>query len=173
MFLPSEGMSFFLQCCEGKEAHDRVLLSDKGKVWRKQHTNLFRRAVSEAGLPKSFVFHGLRHTYASDLVRAGATLDVVAKQLGHANTRTVSDTYGHLSGHFREEQVQAMFSPLSPNYVEASEREADQLAAMRDSFGNRDWRDYGKAKGGSSHPAQAYSATAKGVFQVFESAEGQ
>jgi predicted amidohydrolase YtcJ len=119
------------------------------------------------------VFHGLRHTYASDLVRAGATLDVVARQLGHANTRTVSDTYGHLSGHFREEQVQAMFSPLSPKYVEASEREADQLAAMRDSFGNCDWRDYGKAMGCSSQPAQAYRATAKGVLQVFESAEGQ
>lgn len=82
VLLPDEGMAFFLSCCDGKAPRDHVFTSDMGMVWRKQHTALFRRAVSKAGLPKSFVFHGLRHTYASDLIRSGVPLEIVAKQLG-------------------------------------------------------------------------------------------
>jgi hypothetical protein len=45
-------------------------------------------------------FHTLRHTFASWLVMAGADLFTIARLMGHANTKQVEDTYGHLSpGH--------------------------------------------------------------------------
>jgi integrase len=64
VFLPDEGMAFFQQCCVGRAPRDHVLLSESGKIWRRQHAGPFRLAAARAGLPSTFVFHGLRHTYA-------------------------------------------------------------------------------------------------------------
>lgn len=59
------------------------------------------------------MFHGLRHTYASQLVQAGTPLPIVARQLGHANTDTVSRTYGHLSCIDIERELERRFAPLT------------------------------------------------------------
>jgi integrase len=42
-------------------------------------------------------FHQLRHTWASHAVMNGVPLMVVAKNLGHADTRMVEKHYGHLA----------------------------------------------------------------------------
>jgi integrase len=39
-------------------------------------------------------------------------LEVVARQLGHADTRTVASTYGHLAERYREEMIRSRFSAL-------------------------------------------------------------
>lgn len=167
VFLPDEGMAFFLSCCEGKQDRDPVFTSDMGQVWRRQHGNLFRRAVAEAGLPKAFVFHGLRHTYASDLVRAGVPLEIVAKQLGHANTITVSNTYGHLSEQFREEQIRTRFSPLSQTHRALAAEKRSVLEHLWHSFQREDWRDYARVDNKSSHPKQAFARGSQEVIQLF------
>lgn len=110
--LTSEGMSFFLDQCEGKRDEDLVFTMESGREWKGSHKHLFRSAVRQAGLPHGFVFHGLRHTYASQLVQAGTPLAIVAKQLGHATTDTVSRTYGHLSCQSIEEELERRFAPL-------------------------------------------------------------
>jgi hypothetical protein len=166
-------MAFFLMNCEGKSPSDHVFLSDRGKPWRKQHTSLFRRAVLKSGLPKEFVFHGLRHTYASDLVREGVPLEIVAKQLGHANTITVSNTYGHLAEHFRESQIRKRFSPLDPLQLEEMARRKGQLESLLQRFEEADWREYGKLSANSSEPAKSYTQTHKAVLEVFQRASAQ
>ncbi len=173
VFLPDEGMAFFLASCEGKSRRDFVFLSDKGKQWRKQHTGLFRRAVSKAGLPSEFVFHGLRHTYASDLVRQGVPLEIVAKQLGHANTVTVSNTYGHLAEHYRESQVRTRFTPLDPVQQYEADRRKVELECLWAKFQRTDWRDYGKLSAMSSTPPKSFAQTHKAVLDVFQGAEKQ
>ncbi|MBH1973658.1 MAG: site-specific integrase [Rhodobacteraceae bacterium] len=171
VFLPDEGMAFFLSCCEGKTGRDHVLHSDLGKVWRKQHTALFRRAVARARLPSEFVFHGLRHTYASDLVRQGVPLEVIAQQLGHADVKTVSSTYGHLSEQFREELIRTRFSPLSAEQqLEANHRER-QLDDLWQSFRRRDWRDYAVKQVSSGPLRQSYVRTSKEVLEAFRVTE--
>ncbi|WP_375175500.1 tyrosine-type recombinase/integrase [Pseudooceanicola sp.] len=130
VFLPDEGMAFFLDCCRDKAPRDRVLLSDREKVWRRQHTPLFRRAVTRAKLPPGFVFHGLRHTYASELVRKGVSLEVVAKQLGHADTRTVAQTYGHLSDCVRENEIRRNFPSMGPDHASLAGKMATDLATV-------------------------------------------
>ncbi|MEH6751592.1 MAG: site-specific integrase [Paracoccaceae bacterium] len=171
VFLPDEGMAFFLSLCEGKSPRDHLLQSEKGKVWKKQHTALFRRAVAFAGLPSNFVFHGLRHTYASDLVAAGVTLDIVAKQLGHANTITVSNTYGHLAEHYREEQIRNRFSPLSRRLCREAKERRSELEALLQAANAEDWRSYAQLPMTSSHPHRSYLRTQKSVLEVFRSVE--
>jgi integrase/recombinase XerD len=171
VFLPDEGMAFFLGLCAGKAPRDHLLRSDMGKVWRKQHTALFRRAVAAAGLPRDFVFHGLRHTYASDLVASGVPLDIVAKQLGHANTITVSNTYGHLVEHFREEQIRTRFTPLSEQLREEAARRQPELDAIWHATQPRDWRSYAAVSLTSSEPQRSFLHTHTGVLEAFKAAE--
>ena len=111
--LPDEGMTFFLDQCGQKDEEDFVFKMASGKNWTGCHKHLFKAAVRKAGLPDSFVFHGLRHTYASQLVQAGTPLAIVAKQLGHSNTDSVSRTYGHLSCQSIEDELARRFAPLN------------------------------------------------------------
>lgn len=110
--LPNEGMTFFLDQVEALDDEDLVFRMSSGRSWSGCHKHLFREAVRRAGLPEGFVFHGLRHTYASQLVQAGTPLAMVAKQLGHSNTDTVSRTYGHLCCDGLENEISRRFAPL-------------------------------------------------------------
>lgn len=168
VFLPDEGMSFFLESCRGKSPRDRVFLSDMRKAWAKQHTSLFRRAVSKAGLPNELVFHGLRHTYASDLVRSGVPLDMVARQLGHANTRAVSDTYGHFAEHHRERLVRNCFSPLSEQQRKKSRAMHLELDRLWQTVQPKSWRDYANLTPETSTPLRSFVQTSRGVLEVFD-----
>ncbi len=130
-------------------------------------TNLFRRAVERAGLPKAFVFHGLRHTYASDLVRQGVPLDIVSRQLGHADVKTVSSTYGHLAEQFREEQIRTRFTPLSLDQQEEALRRRVQLDQLWQAVQGDDWRGYGAQPPSNAGPAQSYVRTSAEVLEAF------
>lgn len=167
VFLPDEGMAFFLDCCEGKSADDRVFLSDKGKVWKRQHTQLFRRAVARAGLPRQFVFHGLRHTYASDLVRQGVPLDVVARQLGHADVKTVSSTYGHLAEQFREDQIRTRFTPLAVDQQREALRRRRQLDEIWQTVHGKDWRAYAAPLASGQGMLRSNARPSAEVLEVF------
>ena len=157
VFVPDEGMAFFLSKCDGKSGRDHVLLSDMGKPWRRQHAQLFRRAVAKAGLPRELVFHGLRHTYASDLVRSGVPIEIVAKQLGHANSVTVSNTYGHLAEQFREQQIRRHFTSLSAIQHQKMEQRKGQLASLWSTLQTRNWRDYASISPENSMPRKSYA----------------
>ncbi len=56
---------------------------------------VWRPAVARAGL-EGLVFHGLRHYYASLLIRHGESVKVVQARLGHATAAETLDTYSHL-----------------------------------------------------------------------------
>jgi integrase len=56
----------------------------------------FKPAVRAVGLPLTLRFYDLRHTAASLLIREGASVKAVQKQLGHATGSITLDTYGHL-----------------------------------------------------------------------------
>ena len=52
-------------------------------------------------------FHILRHTWASLAVMNGVPLMVVAKNLGHADTRMVEKHYGHLATELIADAIRA------------------------------------------------------------------
>jgi integrase len=55
----------------------------------------FLPCVEAAGL-RRITFHALRHSYASPLIQAGASLTYVKEQMGHSSIQVTVDTYGHL-----------------------------------------------------------------------------
>jgi integrase len=56
----------------------------------------FKPAVAAVGLPPTLRFYDLRHTAASLLIREGASVKAVQRQLGHATASITLDTCGHL-----------------------------------------------------------------------------
>ncbi|MBX9243429.1 site-specific integrase [Actinotalea ferrariae] len=57
--------------------------------------DIWRAAVTEAGI-EGLVPHGLRHYYASLLIRHGESVKTVQERLGHASAVETLDTYSHL-----------------------------------------------------------------------------
>lgn len=144
VFLPDEAMIWFLDLIRGRRPSDLIFVRDSGKPWFGNYKHLFRAAVRVAELPEEFTFHGLRHTYASQLIQAGATVFVVADQLGHVDPATVLRTYGHLSPQIRESEVRQRFGVLDPaNARFAAERFAE-LSAWRGRLHGTDWREYAR-----------------------------
>ena len=52
-----------------------------------------RHACERAEIEPAITFHILRHTYASRLAMRGVPLNVIAKQLGHSDTRMTEKHY--------------------------------------------------------------------------------
>ena len=55
----------------------------------------FQSLLKNAGLPR-FRFHDLRHSHASQLLKAGVHPKVVSERLGHSSVGITLDTYSHL-----------------------------------------------------------------------------
>ena len=70
----------------------------------------FDKAVKDAGI-KACTFHTLRHTFASDLVKANVNLKVVQELLGHRDL-SVTLRYAHLSPGAKEQAIQMLNSEL-------------------------------------------------------------
>jgi len=95
--LTDEGSEFFELMCAGRTGDELIFLNN-GREWRKsQQTRPMADAVERAKIKPLIGFHGLRHTWASLAVMAGMPLLVVAKNLGHSDTRMVEKHYGHLA----------------------------------------------------------------------------
>ena len=87
VILTDEGVKFF------RSLHDTPLLGE----WRPgMQGRPMREACERAGIQYAN-FHALRHSCASLSVMAGMPLMVVAKNLGHVDTRMVERHYGHLA----------------------------------------------------------------------------
>ena len=48
----------------------------------------YREALMEAGLPATFSFHDLRHTFGTTMARAGVEVGTIQAWLGHADLAT-------------------------------------------------------------------------------------
>jgi integrase len=66
-----------------------------------------QEACQRAHITPPIGFHGLRHTWASLAVMNGVPLLVVAKNLGHRDTRMVEHHYGHMAPSFIVDAIHA------------------------------------------------------------------
>jgi integrase len=106
--LTEEGLAVFAHLAAGR-APEAALLPRRGyERWTPAHQTVpMALAVARAGIDPPISLHGLRHTYASHAVMNGAPLLVVAKNLGHANTKMVERHYGHLSESYVSDTIRA------------------------------------------------------------------
>ena len=58
--------------------------------------HLLRRMLKYAHIDKPLTIHQLRHTCATRALRAGVSISVVSKWMGHANISTTYNTYIHV-----------------------------------------------------------------------------
>ena len=63
----------------------------RGRAWASASVRVeFRRLAIQAGVRRRFAPHQLRHAHAVELAREGVPLNVIQRQLGHANLGTTS-----------------------------------------------------------------------------------
>jgi integrase len=106
--LTEEGTAFFTQLTAGRPGGELLLRKDDGTGWRKSHQDLpMRVACRHAGITPPVGIHTLRHTWASLAVMNGTPLMVIAKNLGHRDTRMVELHYGHLAPSYIADAIRA------------------------------------------------------------------
>jgi len=57
---------------------------------------IWKPAITAAGLPADTTFHDLRHGFASTALAEGVPISEVSRWLGHKSITTTVDLYGHL-----------------------------------------------------------------------------
>ena len=106
--LTEEGQRFFAGLCAGRAARDTLIAKADGSRWStSQQARPMGEASAKAKLDPPASFHTIRHTYASLAIMAACPLMVVARNLGHADTRMVEKHYGHLSSSYVADAIRA------------------------------------------------------------------
>jgi integrase len=106
--LSEEGIAFFVALVAGRSGTEILLRRATGTRWAKSHQSRpMAETCTRASIEPPAEFHSLRHTYASHSVMNGVPLLVVAKNLGHSDTRMVERHYSHLSPSFFANAIRA------------------------------------------------------------------
>ena len=74
--------------------------------------NCYKRIVASIGIPESR-FHDLRHTYATNAIRAGDDIKTVQDTLGHATASFTLNVYGHVTDEMKQESSARMDAFIS------------------------------------------------------------
>jgi integrase len=106
--LTDEGIALFRQLSAGRGGNEPLIRRANGGPFRRNDQALpMATAVNRAKIAPSITFHGLRHTWASLAVMNGVPPMVVAKNLGHRDTRMVEKHYGHLAPSYIADAIRA------------------------------------------------------------------
>ena len=106
--LAAEGVKLFRTHCAGRAPTDLIFPKEDGSKWGTSHQlREMIEACERAKIEPPIGFHQLRHTWASHAVMNGVPLLVVAKNLGHSDTRMVELHYGHLAPSYVADAIRA------------------------------------------------------------------
>ena len=84
----------------------------RGRPWSSANVRVeLRRLAAQAGVRRRFAPHQLRHAHAVELAREGMALNVIQRQLGHANLGTTSI---YLQGIDTEEIIATVHARRAP-----------------------------------------------------------
>ena len=102
--LTDEGAGFFAGVCAGRAGSELMFRRADGGEWKSSHqARPMADACARAKIAPAIGIHALRHTWASLAIMAGVPAMIVAKNLGHADTKMVEKHYGHMSpSHVRD-----------------------------------------------------------------------
>jgi integrase len=106
--LNNEGMALFKSLAAAKSGNEILLTKSDGTPWKPAHqARPMADACKRARIAPPISFHVLRHTWASLAVMAGGPLMVIARNLGHSDTRMVEKHYGHLAPSYVADAIRA------------------------------------------------------------------
>ena len=111
--LAAEGFECFLAWTRGQPPNRHVFQRGDGRVWGPSHQQRpLEQASRLAKISPPLTFHVLRHTHASQLAMRGVPMAVIAKQLGHVDTRMTEKHYAHLAPNYVADTIRANFPNL-------------------------------------------------------------
>lgn len=111
--LTDDANQCFASWTAGKDGHKRIFLRVDGDVWAKSHQlRPLEIACKIAKISPPVNFHVLRHTHGSHLAMQGVPFGVIARQLGHSDTRMTEKHYAHLAPNYVAETIRAKFPNL-------------------------------------------------------------
>jgi integrase len=126
--LNDEGVALFSSLVAGKPGTAVLLTKADGSPWKASHqARPMAEACERAKIAPPASFHVLRHTWASLAVMNGAPLIVVARNLGHADTRMVEKHYGHLAPSYVADAIRA----AAPKFGIKPDRKVVSLGARK------------------------------------------
>ncbi len=105
--LTDEGAAFFASITNKRSGEETLLCKDDGQPWLRDHQKDPIAEACKLAKIKPANFHVMRHTWASHAVMNGVPLMLVAKNLGHKDTRMVEKHYGHLAPSYVADAIRA------------------------------------------------------------------
>lgn len=114
--LNKEAVGFFVRITTGKHNSDLLLTKADGSEWGKAHQSRRMQLACESAGVQVMGFHQLRHSYSSIAVQNGLPLQILALNLGHADTRMVERHYAHLEGKYVREQIEKNTATFSVDF---------------------------------------------------------
>lgn len=111
--LPPQGYEFFKDLVGQRGDTELMFRREDGSRWTRHKLQpRIKHALQRAGLPSRYVFHTLRHTYASLRMQEGISPVAIARQLGHASIATVMSTYAHCSDDMMDTEIRTKFKSV-------------------------------------------------------------
>jgi integrase len=107
IILTEEGAAFFKELTAGRARNELMLRHSNGEPFGASHQiRPIAEACDRVKITPRVSFHGLRHTWASHAVMNGVPLMVVARNLGHSDTRMAEKHYAHLAPSYIADVIQ-------------------------------------------------------------------
>jgi integrase len=126
--LTEEGIALFKGLAAGRAGDARLLPKADGGKWLPNHQSRpMAEACKNGQITPAAGFHALRHTYASLSIMNGAPLMVVARNLGHVDTRMVEKHYGHMSSTYVADAIRA----AAPRFDVGEQSNVARLEAVK------------------------------------------
>jgi len=112
--LTGEAPELIERLIAGRSPGDMLFKRDDGRGWKRaEQLRPMRDACKRAGIEPAVGFHVLRHTHASILAMQAVPMAVVARQLGHSDTRMTERHYAHLAPNYVADTIRASFPRLT------------------------------------------------------------
>ncbi len=112
--LTKEASAFVDRLVAGRQPGEPLLRRDDGRAWKRaEQVRPMRETCARAGIVPNVGFHVLRHTHGSLLAMRAVPMAVVARQLGHADTRMTEKHYAHLAPNYVSDTIRQSFPRLA------------------------------------------------------------
>jgi integrase len=112
--LTGEALELIERLNAGRTPGDALFKREDGRAWKRaQQLRSMREACRRAAIEPAVGFHVLRHTHASILAMQAVPMAVIARQLGHADTRMTERHYAHLAPNYVADTIRANFPRLT------------------------------------------------------------
>ena len=103
VLMPHEIIELLLEHTKGYKPTDFIF--GKDKAFRETNLNRSLKLHLKAAKVPDIVLYGFRHSHATNLIKAGVPIKVVAQRLGHKNASTTMNVYWHL---FQDDEQQVI-----------------------------------------------------------------